>query len=61
MAKGLSASDLEALREAFYAEYGDHAAHNTQTGAILGFTPGATGFTFGEPEPEGDASEVTDG
>jgi hypothetical protein len=53
MGKTLSAKDLEAVRDAFTAEFGEHAAANSETGRLLGFE---------QPEQlEGDAPEVTDG
>jgi hypothetical protein len=36
MGKTLSAKDLEAVREAFVAEFGEHAAANSETGRLLG-------------------------
>jgi hypothetical protein len=31
--------DLTAIREAFVAEFGQHAAENTETGRLLGLAP----------------------
>jgi hypothetical protein len=53
MGKTLSAKDLEALREVFVSEFGDHAAANSETGRLLGFER--------DEEGEADTPEVTDG
>ena len=32
-------TDLEAIKSAFIAEFGQHAAENTETGRLLGLAP----------------------
>jgi hypothetical protein len=46
---------VAALQDAFYSGYSDYAAHNTETGRLLGFEVGGTGSTpllLAEPDDE---------
>ena len=58
-------TDLAETRYWFYQEYGDWAAHHTNTGHKLGFSKEGTGDDFalepGAPVPHGAWSRVESG